>query len=278
LALAPQVLVRHAVMLLVVGSCALASFTIQPHGAMAVMLLAILLGLAILSFALRRLQPQGWTHASFAYDAPAWRRASLAFLFMAVTRALLNRTDLLMLGMLTDTTSVGVYAVASRVADVVAFTLVAINVIFAPTIAAFHARSDRVALQAMVTTTAWWAATSALLLGLPLFALAEVVLSFFGDAFTPGAVALRILLLGQTVNAATGSVGAILIMTGHERQAATVLGITALGQIGLNAALIPPFGLEGAAVATTTALISWNTWMAILVWKRLKIVPSVFAR
>jgi O-antigen/teichoic acid export membrane protein len=277
-ALTPQMLVRHGVVLVVVGSCVLASFTIQPHSAMAVMLLATLLGLVLVSLALRWLRPPGWTTASVAYDVPGWRRASLAFLFMAMMRALLNRIDLLMLGMLTDTASVGVYAVATRVADVVSFALVAINVMFAPSIAALHARSDRVALQAMVTTTAWWAAISALLIGLPLFALAGNALALFGEAFTSGTLTLRILLVGQIVNAAAGSVGPILTMTGHERQAATVPGITALGQVALNAALIPSFGMEGAAVATTIALISWNTAMAVLVWKNLNIMPSLLAR
>jgi O-antigen/teichoic acid export membrane protein len=197
---------------------------------------------------------------------------------MAVVRALLSRSDLLMLGMLADTTSVGIYAVASRVTDLVAFALTAINVIFAPNIAALHARGDHAALQAMVTTTAWWAALSALVIGLPLFVLAGTVLSLFGDAFTSGTVVLRILLVGQIVNVAAGSVGPMLTMTGHERQAAIVLGVAAAAQIGMNTAMIPLFGMEGAAVTTALTVIGWNLAMGILVWRNLKIIPSIFAR
>ena len=147
-----------------------------------------------------------------------------------------------------------------------------------PSIAALHARGDHAALQAMVTTTAWWAALSALLIGLPLFVLAGTVLSLFGDAFTSGTVVLRILLVGQIVNVAAGSVGPMLTMTGHERQAAIVLGVAAAAQIGMNTVMIPLFGMEGAAVTTTLTVIGWNLAMGILVWRNLKIVPSVLAR
>jgi O-antigen/teichoic acid export membrane protein len=206
------------------------------------------------------------------------RRAVWVLLVLAAMRALLSRTDVLLLGMLVHTTSVGIYAVAARVADLVAFALTAINTMFAPHIAALHAQGDRSGLQAMVTKTAWWATLSAVVIALPLFALAGFVLSLFGDVFTSGSVALRILLLGQLVNATAGSVGAMLTMTGHERQAAVVMAIAALAQIGLSAVLIPRYGATGAALANTAATVGWNLAMAALVWKKLKIVPSVLAR
>ncbi|MGH6917731.1 MAG: oligosaccharide flippase family protein [Geminicoccaceae bacterium] len=278
-ALAPQNLLRQAVVLAVVGTWALLlSLAIEPHGAMIVMLVATAIALGTVGWSISRLQPAGLPTASIAYHAQEWRRAALAFLFMAAVRALLSRSDLLLLGMLADTTSVGIYAVASRVTDLVAFALTAINVMFAPNIAALHARGDRTALQAMVTTTAWWATLSALLIGLPLFVLAGTVLSLFGDAFVSGTVVLRILLVGQIVNVAAGSVGPMLTMTGHERQAAIVLGVAAAAQIGMNTAMIPLFGMEGAAVTTALTVIGWNLAMGILVWRNLKIVPSVLAR
>jgi O-antigen/teichoic acid export membrane protein len=278
-ALAPQNLLSRTIVLVVIGCLGMVlSLPVDPHEAMGVMLLATAIALGTVSWYLSRLRPAALATAGMAYEAPEWRRAALAFLFMAAIRALLVRNDLLMLGMLADTRSVGIYAVASRVADLVTFALTAINVIFAPSIAALHARGYRAALQAIVTATAWWSAVSALLIGLPLFLLAGTVLSLFGDAFTSGATVLRILLVGQIANAAAGSVGWMLTMTGHERQAATVLGTAAATQIGFNSVMIPLFGPEGAAVTTMLAVIGCNIAMAILVWRNLEIVPSVFAR
>jgi O-antigen/teichoic acid export membrane protein len=278
-ALVPQNLLSRAVVLVVVGMWALfVSWPIEPHTAMIVMLLGTALALATVIWGVSRLRPASLATASIAYEAQEWRRAALALLFIGTVRVLLGRSDLLMLGMLADTTSVGIYAVASRIAELVAFALTAINVIFAPHIAALHARGDRTGLQAMVTTTARWAALSAVLIGLPLFVLAGTVLSLFGDAFTSGEVVLRILLVGQIFNAAAGSVGQVLVMTGHERQAAAVVAIAAVAQIGLNAVMIPLFGPEGAAVTRMLTVIGWNLAMVILVWRMLKIVPSILAR
>ena len=55
----------------------------------------------------------------------------------------------------------------------------------------------------------------------------------------------------------------MLTMTGHERQAAVVMGVAAIGQIALSVALIPRFGAEGAAVANALSLIGWNLAMAV---------------
>jgi O-antigen/teichoic acid export membrane protein len=133
-----------------------------------------------------------------------------------------------------------------------AFALTAINSIFGPSIAALYARGDRSGVQ--------------------------TVLSLFGDGFASGSAALRILLLGQLVNATAGSVGVMLTMTGHERQAAVVMMVAAAGQIGLSVALIPRFGVEGAAVANAVSLIGWNLALAVPTWRKLRIVPSILAR
>jgi O-antigen/teichoic acid export membrane protein len=97
------------------------------------------------------------------------------------------------------------------------------------------------------------------------------LLFFFGQDFILGEKALAILGGGQLLNAASGSVGLLLIMTGHERDAAMCVGVSALLNIMLNAVLIPRWGLEGAATATATTVIFSNSLLAILVYKRLGI-------
>jgi O-antigen/teichoic acid export membrane protein len=55
-----------------------------------------------------------------------------------------------------------------------------------------------------------------------------------------------------------GSVAQLLNMTGHERDMARGVVIAAISNIVLNAVLIPPFGMQGAAIATATTLLIWN--------------------
>jgi O-antigen/teichoic acid export membrane protein len=278
-AIAPQNLVRSATVLLIVAVGGLVlGWQLAASEAMSAMLLGTALGLVLVSVALYRRRPAQVRMAVVEQQPRVWRRTALPLLFMAATQALLARVDILILGYVLGTTSAGIYVAASRVAGLVAFALTAVNIIFAPNIAALHARGDRASLQALVTTTAWWTTLSALVLAAPLFVLAEMMLAMFGDAFTAGTVALQILLIGQIINAAAGSVTNLMTMTGHERKAAVIIGAAATAQVGLAATLIPLFGLQGAAVAATVTMTGWNVAMGILVWKHLGIVPSVLGR
>ena len=275
-ALAPNHLVRPLAILLGVGALGLGwTDVVHAPGAMAVALVAALLGLGLASVALRRARPSAMAHAKSAEERAVWRAAAAFMLLIATAQVLMRRTDVLMLGWFADTTQVGIYTVASRVADLVSFALTAVNIIFAPTISALYARGDHTGLQASVTMTAWWVTVSALAIAMPLFILAEVLLRLFGEAFVAGADALRILLFGQLINAAAGSVAYLMTMTALERQAAFIIVAAMIGNIALNAVLIPTFAMEGAAVANAITTAAWNIAMAVFLWRKLRIIPSI---
>ena len=52
-----------------------------------------------------------------------------------------------------------------------------------------------------------------------------------------------------------------MIMTGHERAAARIMALCVAANIALNAALIPLWGLAGAATATALATAMRNLLM-----------------
>jgi O-antigen/teichoic acid export membrane protein len=200
----------------------------------------------------------------------------LPLLLLAAFQQVLNQTDVLMLGWFTDSANIGIYSVASRAAQASAFAVTAINTIFAPTISVLFGRGNIAGLQEVVTTAAWWSLTSTLAFAVPMFVLAVPLLGVFGASFVAGDTALRILLIGQLVGAGLGSVMYIMTMTGQERPAAFILGAILAANLVLNLALIPMFGIEGAAVAKASTLIAWKMAMAIAIWRRIKIVPSLF--
>src|SRR6185503_6913770 len=99
----------------------------------------------------------------------------------------------------------------------------------------------------------------------------EHLLRLFGGDFTSGEDAVAILALGQLFNAAMGSVGILLIMTGHERDVLASVALATLIGLGLTAALIPPMGVEGAAVGRVASLGTWNIALTVLTYRRLGI-------
>lgn len=277
-ALVPGRLVPQAVLVAGIGAAFLLSAgNVDPTLAMGLRVAGFAAALALAAWVARDARqavvPPG--QPVLTGEAPAWRKAALALLALAALQAVRRHADVLLVGVLLDTTEAGIYRVAAYVAGLVVFPLGAINIVFAPVIAACHARGDRAGLQTMVTATARWITATAVVIALPLLVVPELVLGLFGPDFVAGAPALRILLVAQLVNAATGSVGFLMTMTGHERHVTVVFGITSALAVVLTVALVPALGIDGAAIATATGLVLLNAVLAVLVYRRLGVVPSV---
>ncbi len=82
---------------------------------------------------------------------------------------------------------------------------------------------------------------------------------------------LVILALGHFIYVATGPVGYLLLMTGHEKVERNNVFLSAGISILLGLLLIPPYGIVGAAVATVIALVFKNLNSVRLVRKYLSI-------
>jgi O-antigen/teichoic acid export membrane protein len=85
---------------------------------------------------------------------------------------------------------------------------------------------------------------------------------------------MAILSVGQIVNAATGSVGFLLAMTGRERVSMRILVASLALNVVANLALVPRYGMLGAAVGTTLAMTVWNVAMVVAVRRSLGVMPS----
>ena len=163
-----------------------------------------------------------------------------------------------MLGVWATATDVALFASAQRTAMLTSFVLVAVNSIAAPKFAAMHRQGDMIGLRrtALMSVRLMLLAAVPLVLFMLLFP--EWLMGLFGEEFKSAATVLMILTLGQFVNIATGSVGFLLSMTGHERQLRLNVFIGALLGVGLGVALIPVYGILGAAIATAVGVASQN--------------------
>jgi O-antigen/teichoic acid export membrane protein len=69
-------------------------------------------------------------------------------------------------------------------------------------------------------------------------------------------------------------VGALLNMTGHERDTMNGMIVAMVVNVGLNLVLAPLYGMAGAAAATATSVLVWNILLRKAVLKRLLIESS----
>lgn len=212
-----------------------------------------------------------------AYSLRQWLLVSLPLLFISGASLVLNQTDTLTIGLSLGTKEVGIYNAGFKTAGWVGFSLMSVNAIAAPLFASLYADGNLQELQKMVSAIARWIFLPALLIAIALVYFAEPILGLFGEEFIAAKWVMAAIALGQLVNVGSGSVGYLLMMTGHHNQCAFVMGWSALINLVLNLILIPWIGIEGAALATAFSMALWNIWMNRLVVKYLGVDPSIMA-
>lgn len=207
----------------------------------------------------------GEVRGALRYGLP---RAPAALLAQSVFWA-----DLWVLAAFEQGTELDAYAAAARVSQVLLLFLTSLNLVFSPFAADMHARGQRERLDELFKRSTRWALAATLPLLIVLFVGADDVLRAFSGRFEAGEDALRILLAGQAVNVATGSVGFVLIMTGFTGVDLldNVLGTALL--VGLAVVLTSAYGIEGTATAAAVSIAALNVLRLVQVRRRVGIQP-----
>lgn len=208
-----------------------------------------------------------------------WReRGQLSrwFLYGAVIDTIALNADTLIVGLQLHEDAAATYFNASRTAGLMTLFTYAATLVIAPLLARyFHAGELRKA-QAITTVSAW--SGFAFSLGaFAVFALfGDRVLAIFGDAYTGGWGVLLLLSFGLLFDAGTGSSRTTMMMTGHERAYVTIAGgATVLGLVA-QVAIIPTFGLLGAAAVNMTVRIVTQLAIGWYCVARIGLDPTIF--
>jgi O-antigen/teichoic acid export membrane protein len=176
----------------------------------------------------------------------------------AIADVVMTFSDVLILGMFATAADVGIYTAAARTALLTRFLLLANSAVAAPRFAALHAAKDTEGMARLAVRSTLLTTVSSVPLLLIFAVFPENILSLFGPQFETGAQALIILSVGQFVNAATGPVGYLLNMSRFHRIEGRIAVAGALITVGLCFALIPFWGILGAAAANAIATASCN--------------------
>ncbi len=278
LAYAPPLLLRPALVILGAIAFMAAGHDLTGQAALAITVLAISVMLLAQLLQFRRGLPATVKRARPEYDTRVWLKVALPLLLIASFAVVLSQTDIVMVGAILGAKEAGLYTAASKTALVVSLVLISVNAIAAPMFASLFAERRMAELASLAVRVANWVFWPTLAISILLAAAAKPVLALFGSGFSSASWILIVLLVGQLVNAAAGSVGYLMTLTGHQREAAWVFGSVALVHVALNAVAITAIGAIGAAIATTVSLSLWNVWLHALVVRRLGIHSSVMAR
>ncbi|MBK8084612.1 MAG: oligosaccharide flippase family protein [Devosia sp.] len=187
---------------------------------------------------------------------PYWRAhgtPTIWFLIGTVIDSAALNADIIFIGLLLSAESAGIYFNAFRTAGLLTLFMFAINLVLAPVFARHYHAGEMRKAQAISALTAW----SGFVFSVAVFALfvlfGNEVLSLFGTPAGSGYWALVLLGAGLLFDAATGPSRIVMMMSGHERDYVRIFGGIMLAGLVVGLAVIPVFGLVGAAAVNAVA-------------------------
>jgi len=161
-------------------------------------------------------------------------------------------TDIFMIGYYMTETDVGYYSAAITLSIAMLIIPRAVAMITNPTMSAYWGKGEVSKIEDLVNRIMKYAAGLLIPLGFVAAFLAEPIITLiFGKEFTPAVLPLQILLIRTVCGGIPASVGTALSSTAYINILFRLSAALAVLNMILNLLLIPRWGIDGAAIATT---------------------------
>ena len=210
------------------------------------------------------------------YTFGPWLKTSLPLLVILGCELLMQNADVLVISHYMTPADVGIYFAAGKTMALIMFVHYAVGSAVANKFAALNARGDKESLRAFVKDAVNWTFWPSLAGAAIILALGKPLLWLFGPQFAAGYPVMCILVVGFLFRSSMGPAEFLLNMLGEQTLCATVLTAAAMLNVALNFALVPNFGLVGAAAATSISLMMAALMNSIVVWRRLDIEIAIW--
>ncbi len=237
-------------------------------------LVSALIGVLFNLFFFLRLMSQTKYTGKEEYQLREWISFAFPNFLTSILDTVLEAVDTILLAFLVvSIVAVGQYAAAIRYSTFIALPLQSLNVMFAPTIAELHHKGEKEKLEVMFKVVTNWVIIFSLPICLIAILFSRPLLGISGDSFLAAWPLLVVLSVGSMVNAGTGSVGYILLMTGHQKLSFINSLTAVIINVVLGIFLTKLYGALGTAIATGLALAIVNLMRLVQVRVLLKIHP-----
>lgn len=198
---------------------------------------------------------------------PEMLRYSLPFTITGLASFVYRSIDIFLILFLLDSRAVGVYGVAYAFARLIAMFSTAFSYLSKPVSSQLESEGrvdEAVAVQEMISR---WIVitTTAALIPMVIFA-SDFLRLIYRPAYATGASVLIILIFGFGIKNVLQTHGPILEALGKSKFAAFNTTIAAAVNFMINLLLIPRFGIEGAAIATSISFLVLGILPTVEVW------------
>jgi O-antigen/teichoic acid export membrane protein len=212
------------------------------------------------------------------YAPRTWLVVSTPMFMVEAFHLLLSNVDILLLKQFRSPDEVAIYYAAAKTLALVAFIYFSVSAAIAHKFTQYHLAGDREGLSDFLADTVRWTFWPSLAATILLLAFGKLFLMAFGARFTEGYGVMFILAVGLLARAAVGPVERLLNMLDEQRVCATVYAVAVAANLILCCLLIPPYGIEGAAIATSVAFLLESVLLFGVTKRRLGLHVFIFRR
>jgi len=203
------------------------------------------------------------------YEVKIWFATSLPIFVAEGFYVLLTYVDILALEHFRSPDEVAVYYAGARLLAVVAFVYFAIAGATTHKFTEYHVAGDKDRLAAFFAETIKWTFWPSLAACALILAAGRPLLGLFGAGFESGYAVMFILAVGMLARATVGPAERLLNMLGERKQCAFIYAAAFAINLALCVILIPRIGIEGAGVATSSALVVESIMLYLVAKRRL---------
>jgi len=198
---------------------------------------------------------------------------ALPLVVMELSQFGIRGLDIVILGDILSAADLGTYAGAMPIATFVGFGLVAVRVVFAPTVSMLHAGNRPEAMRRTVVLSTAVGTTVGMMVFGVIYCFDEPLMALLGREFAAGAPVLLVLAVGYLVNTGAGAVGHLLIMTDRPWLVALDNVIFAALLVAGMLVLVPGGGMLMAAGVAAAVNGGINLVRTVRVWRIHRILP-----
>lgn len=196
-------------------------------------------------------------------------KTSTPMMITAISSFVLAFAGVFFLELFSSTDVVGIYSVCYMLSQLVNLPLTVVNTISAPKFSELFWSNRKKELKTVIFQSSKLIFWSSVLISIVLIIGSRLILSFFSDEFISGQNVLFILIVGQIINAITGSVGVFLNMTGNQKALRNIILFTAILVVFGYYIFVPNYGMLGAACVSIFGTILLNIISALYAYKKL---------
>lgn len=206
-----------------------------------------------------------------------WKRLNRPLWISSVSGLVFTNLDVIIAGVFMGPEIAAIYFSANRIALVPRMFTESLVIVIGPILSSLHATGRKKEAAILIHGAVLRAFVPATLTVIGLAFFGHIVLSFFGEEYASGALALRVLLLTAVVLAFLGPADLVLTMCGEERVAMRISIISVF--VGMILLMIGGFfgTVESLALAVLTAALFQRVLGWFMVRRRLQLSIDVFS-